>query len=337
MIAPIDLPPVSQPLPWHEQEWEHLAAQMVCDRLPHALLMVGRQYIGKTQLALALSRLLLCAQPDGLLNCGRCHACELNARGNHGDFLWVEPIENSRVIRIDQIRNVVRFTSTKAAFGSRKVIVIAPAERMNVNSFNALLKPLEEPSNDTYLILICNQLQSIPATIRSRCQILRLTTPAREACLRWLDKFTADPKQSRSLLAIAGGLPVLAHQLYLSDGTEGYMAKRLALESLAYLRISVPEVAQLWSNDEIGSFLQFLASRLQFIISTLSAEQLKMQQSHGLFELLGEVYQLQQSIISGANPNKQLLLLGLLSKYLRQLGTGVLGDNILSHNGGAGI
>lgn len=337
MIALNDLPPVSKPLPWHEQEWAHLTTQIVCERLPHALLLVGRQYIGKTQLALALSRILLCAQPDGLLNCGRCHACELNARGNHGDFLWVEPIENSRVIRIDQIRNAVRFTSTKAAFGSRKVIVIAPAERMNVNSYNGLLKSLEEPSNDTYLILICNQLHSIPATIRSRCQILRVATPTTEVCLRWLDKITSDPKQSRSLLAIADGLPELAHQLYLSDDAEGYMSKRLALESMADLRISVPEVAQLWSNDEIGSFLQFLASRLQFRISTLSAEQLRMQQSHAIFELLDEIYQLQQSIISGANPNKQLLLLGLLSKYLRQLGTGVPGDNILTRNGGVGI
>ena len=104
------------------------------------LLLDGVQYSGKSQLALSLSRLLLCAHAEGGLNCGRCHACELSAGGSHGDFRWVQPEGKSRVIKIDQIREVVRFSNMTAGFGLRKVMVLAPADSMNVNAFNALLK-----------------------------------------------------------------------------------------------------------------------------------------------------------------------------------------------------
>ena len=70
-------------------------------------------------LALSLSRLLLCHEPDGGLNCGRCHACELTASGNHGDFRWLQPGDKSRVIKIDQVREVVEFGNKTAAFGRR--------------------------------------------------------------------------------------------------------------------------------------------------------------------------------------------------------------------------
>lgn len=332
-----ELPQVSHPLLWHEREWAHLTAQIAEGRLPQALLLTGREHIGKSQLALALSRLLLCSRPDGMLNCGRCHACELSAQGNHGDFRWVEPMESSRVIKIEQVREMVRFTNTKAGLGSRKVIVLAPADRMNVNAFNALLKPLEEPAKDTYLILVCNQMQSVPPTIRSRCHLLRLATPDADACLKWLDKMTADPERSRSLLTIAGGLPMLAHQLYLSGNAEEHRGRHLALEALALGRMSIPEVAQLWSNDQISIFLDFLATDLQVRVGTLSEAHIKTDQTRVIFDLIDEVYRLHKAVISGANPNKQLLLLGLLSQYQRLLGTRPLGDNILTRTGDTGV
>jgi DNA polymerase-3 subunit delta' len=332
-----DLPQVSNPLPWHDQEWSQLTAQLAADRLPHALIFAGRKHIGKAQLALALSRLLLCTQPDGSLNCGRCHSCALSAKGNHGDFRWVEPIENSRIIKIDQIREVLKFTSTKAGIGSRKVIVFAPADRMNSNAFNGLLKSLEEPAIETYIILVCSEMQSIPATIRSRCQLRHLATPATGECLEWLDTITHSPQQSQSLLAIAGGLPLLAQRLYHCDDAEGYTTRHLALDALATGRLNVHEVALLWIDQEVSAFLELLGAHVQLKIGTLSTEQLKMKQLRAMFALLDEVNQFQRSIISGANPNRQLMLVGLLSKYRRLLGTSLPGVNILTPAGGVGV
>ena len=197
MIELTDLPPVSAPLPWQQETWSRLNQQLARGQLPHALLLTGVRDSGKSRLALALARLLLCEAPSGGLNCGQCHPCELSASGSHGDFRWLQPEDKARVIKIDQVRDLVAFTTKTAAFGSRKVAVLSPADSMNSNAANALLKSLEEPAADTYMLLVCHQLQGVPATIRSRCQILKLPTPAAEESLAWLDKLRGERGESR--------------------------------------------------------------------------------------------------------------------------------------------
>jgi len=179
MTNPSNIAEVSVPMPWQAQTWSRLTLQLAQDQLAHALLLTGPRYTGKTTLALALARLLLCATPLAGLNCGKCHSCELSASGSHGDFRWLEPEGTSKVIKIDQIRQVVEFIGRTASFGLRKVIVIAPAESMNISAANALLKVLEEPGSNTYLILVCHRPHGLPATVRSRCQFLRPPFPSR--------------------------------------------------------------------------------------------------------------------------------------------------------------
>jgi len=208
---------------------------------------------------------------------------------------------------------------------------------MNMNAFNALLKSLEEPAKDTHLILICNQMQNVPLTIRSRCQLLRLATPNAIDCIEWLDKTTADPAQSASLLAIAGGLPLLAEQLFLNGAADEYLARGIALKQLSDGQVRIAEVVELWSDDTTGKFLDFLGENLQYIVSTLPAAQLKTAQVHTIFRLLDEVYVLQRAINAGANPNKSLLLMSILSKYRRLLGTCLLGDNIPTRTGDTSV
>jgi DNA polymerase-3 subunit delta' len=313
-------------------EWAQLQEQLAMGQLPHALLLVGGQFTGKSQFALALSRLLLCAQADGLQNCGHCHACELSARGNHGDFRWVQPIDNSKVIKIEQIRDVVRFTNKTAGFGLRKVIVLAPVESMNVNAFNALLKSLEEPARDTYLILVCHRMYGVPATIRSRCQILRMATPAAEDCLDWLDLTTGLREQSQRMLDLADGLPILAHQLYCGGKGEEHIAGRLGLKALFSGDISVLQATAPWNDKETGFFLDQLTAELQRLLGSFSLEQLRTSSGRSVFRLLDSIVQLQQALSAGANPNKQLVVEALLSKLHRQLGTVPLGDNIRMRN-----
>ena len=251
-----ELPRISSPLPWQGPDWSHLAKQMADDRMPHALLLLGKQYTGKALLALALARLLLCHQPDGGLNCGECHACKLSAKGNHGDFRWLEPEGKSRVIKVEQIRDVVEFTQKTAGFGARKVVVLAPAESMNVNAGNALLKSLEEPAPDTYLILICHRIHGIPATVRSRCQILRLQMPDTGQCIEWLDESTGDCDQSSKLLGLTNGQPLLAEQLYRNDGVDLLSNQRLGLLALLQGQISVTEAGSLWQETAAEDFLR---------------------------------------------------------------------------------
>ena len=331
------LPAITLPLPWHGREWAKLSAQLQDDQLPHALLLAGGQHTGKSELALALARLLLCADAQDGLNCGQCHACELSAAGNHGDFKWVQPEEKKRVIKIDQIREVVQFSNKTAGFGLRKVIVLAPADSMNINAFNALLKSLEEPTGGTYIILVCHRMDSVPATIRSRCQILRLPVPDTDACLQWLDSTTDDRHESEKLLSLAEGRPLLAQQLFCRGGAEAFAARNFGLQALLAGSISVPQASALWADVDTAIFLDEIALNLQRLLGALSLEQLRSKQGRAVFSLSDEVAQLQRAVSAGANPNRQLLIDALLSKFSRKLGVGIVGDMIATQAISGGV
>jgi DNA polymerase III subunit delta' len=336
-MAPSDLPPVSKPLPWHQQVWNQLNQQLQDGQLPHALLLVGRPYTGKLRLAVSFARLLLCAHSQNSLNCGKCHACELSASGAHGDFHWVTPQEKSRVIKVDQVRGIVSFANTTAGFGQHKVIVIAPADSMNVNAFNALLKSLEEPAKGTYLILVCDHLHGVPATIRSRCRILRLPTPDEEASLQWLESTTGQLDRSRGLLAISDGMPLLARQMHLDGNDEELSKRRISLEALLTGQMAVSQVCALWSEVSTETTLENLTADLQRILGSLTLEQLRTRRGKMLFTLLDEIYGLRKAVRAGANPNKQLMMEALMSKLSRRLGDGQLDDKIPPRAGETGL
>jgi DNA polymerase-3 subunit delta' len=259
----------------------------------------------------------------------------LSASGSHGDFRWIEPSEKSRVIKIEQIRELVRFTNQKAGLGLRKVVVINPADSVNVHAFNALLKSLEEPSKDTYFILVCNRMYCVPATIRSRSQIIRLETPHSVQSLEWLDIFTGTRQQSERLLLLANGLPILAHQLYACGDIEAFARQRFSLDALLRGNITAPQVSIIWSDVDLDAFLAYLAADLQRLLASFSRDRLRTTQARSAFRLLDEVTILQHAVRTGSNPNKQLVVDALLAKFCSKLGADLLGDNIQAQNGGA--
>lgn len=320
MMGLSDLPEISAPLPWHAGAWQRFNQQIQEKKLPHAILLVGVAHTGASRLALALSRLLLCHQPSGGLNCGQCQACKLSASGSHGDFMWLQPEEDSRVIKIDQVRHAVALAQQTAGFGSRKVIVFAPADAMNISSANALLKSLEEPSPGTHLVLVCNQLHSVVPTIRSRCQIVKLPTPTPDQSLPWLDNLTADRAQSETLLALCDGLPLLAESMYTDQDAEEVHAVRMACRGLFSGRVSSAEVIGVLSQGETEEVLDQICLSAQACARTLSREDLAGTMGHGIFALMDEVGNIRRAVGGGANPNKQLLAEVLVGKIQDVLG-----------------
>lgn len=328
------LPPVSAPMPWQQELWTQLQQQFEAGQLPHALLLSGPPDTGKRRLALALARKLLCQEPVDGLNCGQCHACHLSAGGTHGDLCWLEPGEKSRVIKIDQVRTVVDFANKTANFGRRKVIVLAPADSMNNNAANALLKSLEEPAAETYLILVCHRLQGVPATIRSRCQIRKLPTPAPEHALDWLDLTTGERALSEQLLTMADGRPMLAESLHLGGGAEQLAALREGLQGLMSGQGGVSQVGMLLADLDIEELLARVGDELRHLIRGFSPERLSGPRGRAAFGLLDEVLTIQRAVAGGANPNRQLLVEALLAKMQRELGMGGQGDNMVADGGG---
>lgn len=327
---------VSAPLPWHGSVWKQFQQRLADDRFAPALLLSGAPAIGKNRLALALARLLLCHRPQAGHNCGSCSGCELSAAGSHGDFRWLEPTGDSRVIKIDQVREAVAFANRTAGFGQRKVLVISPADQMNTSAANALLKCLEEPSASTFIILVCQRLHGLPATIRSRCQLLQLALPDPAASLAWLDQLTHDSGTSAQLLALAQGRPLAAERLYEESGTEALLARRAGLLALVRGKLSVSETTALLAEMDLAAVLLLLATFAETALKSLGREQLSTSAAQQTFVLLDTLGNSRAAIAAGANPNRQLLLESLLIQVKKALGTIPLGDNMLGLTGGAG-
>lgn len=206
--------------PWHAAAFDALLER--AGRLPHALLLRGREGIGKLALAEALARALLCEnRRPGKRACGACAGCNWMEQGSHPDFRRLEPEsaepgeaeEGSErkagsQISVDQVRSLTGFINVSSHRGGAKVVLIHPAEALNVNAANALLKNLEEPPPQTTFVLVAHRWHQLLPTIRSRCEQVVLAPPERDAARGWL----AGQKLRDADLALAhaGGAPLLA-------------------------------------------------------------------------------------------------------------------------------
>lgn len=216
---------------WFKNELKVVLAQKA--QLAHALLIKGPRGIGKQAFGMALAQALLCESPaaDGAA-CGQCSACNWFTSGAHPDFRVLAPAteadpeaeieEGSKKakpspwISIEQVRELHDFIYVSSHRGGRKVILVCPAEALNVNAANALLKSLEEPPALTHFILISHRPHRLPRTIISRCRQLSLQQPDRATALAWLGgQGVADPEVA---LAQSSGAPLLA--LAASEGDE---------------------------------------------------------------------------------------------------------------------
>lgn len=240
-------------LPWHEEIFHRLQQQREQGRLPHALLLTGPPGIGKGRLAGVLARSLLCEQPrEGGMPCGRCHGCSLYAADTHPDLHILKPEGDSRVIRIDQVRELIEALGLSSHYGRAKVVILSPAERMNIAAANALLKTLEEPPGDTVLLLVSARPSALPATIRSRCQLLRLPLPAPEEARGWLAAQLEAGEDPDVLLALAGGAPLAARQA----ADEAQLERRARMlqdwQAMATGQADPVQIAAKWVKPEAG-------------------------------------------------------------------------------------
>jgi DNA polymerase-3 subunit delta' len=207
-------------LPWLGPFWSRVTDALRQKRLPHALLLTGQPGMGKAAFADALAGLLLCEHPvDDSEPCHQCTSCTLFAAGSHPDFFRVTPAEDSRVIKVDQVRDLSDNLALTSHGSGYKVAVLIPADAMNINASNGLLKTLEEPSDNTVLVLVSAQPARLPATIRSRCQEIRLQAVDREQSARWLAG-RYDGPSPESYLALANGAPLQALQLAQGQALE---------------------------------------------------------------------------------------------------------------------
>jgi DNA polymerase-3 subunit delta' len=207
---------------WQSTAWEKWTR--VRARLPHAILIKSGDGWGELEFARSVAQSLLCEKPGpGARACGACQACGWFSLGNHPDFrlmvpesLAAEPAEEgaepgkkrSEQIRIEQVRELADFLAVGTHRAGLRVILVYPAEAMNPNTQNALLKALEEPPPATVFLLVATQPDRLLPTVRSRCLKFALPVPDPAQVLRWLKEQGVE--HADSALAAAGGAPLAA-------------------------------------------------------------------------------------------------------------------------------
>jgi DNA polymerase-3 subunit delta' len=221
------------PLPWHRDALAQVLA--IRERMPHALLVHGPGGIGKAEFGRALAAGALCESPRGGLACQACASCHWFSQGNHPDYREIVPEvaeeegeaeadtakadkAKSLVIKIEQVRAVADFVALSTHRAGFRVLFLHPAESLHPSAANALLKTLEEPPAGTLIVLASDRPARLLATIRSRCRMLALGVPPRDAALAWLrEQGVSEPQTA---LASAGGAPLLARALAAPEEAE---------------------------------------------------------------------------------------------------------------------
>ena len=253
---------------WHKPEFDSLLKRKA--QLPHALLLRGTQGIGKLAFAEALAKALLCEspQPDGSA-CGHCTACGWMGQGSHPDFRRLEPDslaepkeaeqgsdkkeKASSQIPVEHVRSIADLINISSHRGGVKVVLIHPAESLNANAANALLKNLEEPPPHTYFLLVAHRWHQLLPTIKSRCQQIALPPPSADAAHDWLKQQSShDPDLA---LAQAGGAPLLA-TTYDEDYWQQRMGFLKAISGRGLDALAVAEQLRDHAPAQIVSWLQ---------------------------------------------------------------------------------
>jgi DNA polymerase III subunit delta' len=163
----------------HEEAQQLLIRDMVSGKMPHGWIFSGGEGIGKATLAYRFARALLAGKTT-LDMSGDDPVFRRVAAGSHTDMLVIEPLhdpkkdEKNQIIPVEQVRAIGEFLSLTPGESERRVVLIDPADALNNNSANAILKILEEPPPQAVIILISHNSGRLLPTIRSRCRLLKL-------------------------------------------------------------------------------------------------------------------------------------------------------------------
>lgn len=258
-------------LPWQISNWKNLTNSEKNNRLAHGLLFYGSTGIGKNEFALEFAHWLICEQPLADKACGECKACQLIEAESNPDLLILSPEEEGKAIKVDQIRALIEKITLTSHGQNKRVIIISPADALNANASNSLLKTLEEPPANTVLILISDKPSKLMATIRSRTQMIRFDLPTIEQSMQWLS--TQNIENAELLLQLSAGAPLSAKAIADDEGLQIRDALFKNWQQLADGNVDALESAAMWLKDGfkvVGNMpLNWVSSWLMDIIRSL--------------------------------------------------------------------
>ena len=256
--------------PWQNQVWQQFVELKQQQRLPHALLLTGVHGLGKNSFTQKLTKSVLCIS-DNEDACGVCHSCQLFEAGTHPDHIEIKPEETGKQIKIEQIRQLINKQQLTPTVSNWKTVVISPAYAMNVNANNSLLKLLEEPQQNTLIVLVTSKPEQMPITVKSRCQNIHMTTPSFNEAIEWISQSSDYQKDNvtEQILRLAKGAPLAAIEILDSQGAEQYQQVDQDFNDILSTRVNPITLAAKWQQFDLTQVINQLQYNVKDrIIST---------------------------------------------------------------------
>jgi DNA polymerase-3 subunit delta' len=249
--------------PWLAPALEQFEAARLAGNLGHAWLISGPAGVGKINLALALARRLFGTGTEPAELDAAAALAAVAARhapmDRHPDLHWLYPEEDKETISVDQIREVIETFTLTAHRGGAKIAIVEPAEAMTTAAANALLKTLEEPTAGSYLLLLSHQPGRLPATVRSRCQHLKLRPPGAASVAKWLGVAHQTVAEAQRLV---GAAPLRLAAAIQGNDLSVFNKLESDLAAICQDRLEPQTVAQTWTKGDIELALSWLRRRL---------------------------------------------------------------------------
>ncbi|WP_180170781.1 DNA polymerase III subunit delta' [Acinetobacter sp. YH12027] len=211
---------VAQVYPWQKNTWNTLTSRF--PQLGHGVLLYGKKGCGKEAFAKQFLAWVLCQKRDERTEpCGECGSCQWLKSDTHPNFVHISTDEDNKKqnakIKIEKIRDLLPFV--QQTVDGWRVVLIEPAEALNIASSNALLKTLEEPGERIVIMLLAEHYLKLPATIRSRMQHYALDRIEPEQSQQYLQQHLPDSgeTQRKVLMNLASQMPLQAISLASSE------------------------------------------------------------------------------------------------------------------------
>lgn len=190
----------------HQKQIDMLNSAIEKNRVHSAYLFVGQSGIGKKQVALKFAQLLNCQNTQDFKEpCGECLPCRKIEKSIHPDVITITVREDKTSIAIEQIREMTKGLQFRAVMGGYNIRIIDDAHLMQKDAANSLLKILEEPPENTVIILITPVPKSLPSTIISRCAVMYFGILSDMEIRNEIKKYDLPSDESEFISSIASG------------------------------------------------------------------------------------------------------------------------------------
>ncbi|MFH7764658.1 DNA polymerase III subunit delta' [Acinetobacter sp. BSP-28] len=277
----------AQVYPWQQTVWETLTGRF--PKLGHGLLFYGKKGCGKEAFAQYFLAWVLCNnRHEKNAPCGECGSCLWLKSDTHPNYVHISTDEDNKKqnakIKIEKIRDLLPFV--QQTVDGWRVIVIEPAEALNIASANALLKTLEEPGDRVVIILLADHYLKLPATIRSRLQHFALDRISSSQADAYLTEHlpNLDQMQKQLLMNLSNQMPLQAMQLAETEWLNKRQEFLTDWQKLVTQKNMPMAIATKW--NKVLNFSDF-AQMFEYLLSDLICVKLSQQVKNSDLDLSG--------------------------------------------------